>query len=173
MTTGPAETALIIAVPEAEPLVSTLRSLHDPSASAGVPTHITILYPFVSAEALDEGVIDGVRGVLSRYEAFTFSLRAVERFEEGLVYLTPSPAELFLALTEAFVERFPEHPPYGGEIDVIVPHLTLATEGPPEIEGQLRARLPIDAIASEVLLIVQDEDGMWSVRERLPLGAGG
>jgi hypothetical protein len=90
----------------------------------------------------------------------------------GLVYLAPSPPEPFLALTEALVERFPEHPPYGGEIDVIVPHLTVAIAGAPEIEGQLRSGLPVDAIASEVLLMEQDVDGLWSVRERFPLGGG-
>ena len=41
------ETALVIAVPEAEPLVSDWRAQHDWSAQRGVPAHITLLYPFV------------------------------------------------------------------------------------------------------------------------------
>lgn len=71
------------------------------------------------------------------------------------------------------MERFPEHPPYGGEIDAIVPHLTVANQGSVEMEGQLRAGLPVTAVASEVLLMEHDEGGTWSVRERFPLGGGG
>jgi hypothetical protein len=38
------ESALV--VPEAEPLVKPFRDRYDPSAAAGVPAHITLLYPF-------------------------------------------------------------------------------------------------------------------------------
>lgn len=63
--------------------------------------------------------------------------------------------------------------PEAGAIDVVVPHLTVATHGSVEMEGSLRAGLPIEAVASEVLLMEQDEGGTWSVRERFPLGGGG
>jgi 2'-5' RNA ligase len=86
------ESALLIAVPEADALAGDMRALDDPSASAGVPAHVTILYPFVSAEAIDDAVIDSVRGVLSRHEAFEFSLRTVERFDEGTGVPRPEPA---------------------------------------------------------------------------------
>ena len=46
------ESALIIAVPEAEPLVKALRERFDWSAAQGVPAHITILYPFIPPEKL-------------------------------------------------------------------------------------------------------------------------
>jgi hypothetical protein len=173
VTAGPRESALLIAVPEAESLVGDLRALHDPSASAGVAAHVTILYPFASPEAIDDAMIDAIGTVVARCGAFGFSLRAVERFDDGLLYLAPSPPEPFLVLIDALAERFPEYPPYGGEIDEIVPHLTVAIQGSPEMEGPLRAGLPIDAVASELLLMEQDGAGMWSTRERFPLGGGG
>lgn len=40
------ESALVVLVPEAEALVKSFRDRHDPSAAAGVPAHITLLYPF-------------------------------------------------------------------------------------------------------------------------------
>ena len=49
MTAGPRESALLVAVPEAEPLVGALRLVHDPSAAVGVPAHITILLPVRAA----------------------------------------------------------------------------------------------------------------------------
>jgi len=51
------ETARVVVVPEAEPLVSDWRAQHDWSAQRGVPTHITLLYPFVPTEKVDDEVI--------------------------------------------------------------------------------------------------------------------
>ena len=39
------ESAVVIPVPEAEPLVGELRLEHDPAAAAGVPAHVTLLSP--------------------------------------------------------------------------------------------------------------------------------
>ena len=144
MIAGPRESALLIAVPEAEPLVGALRAQHDPSAAAGVPAHVTILYPFVPPERIDDGVDDAVRSVVAGHRSFAFSLRTAERFEDGLLWLEPSPPEPFLALIEALADRFPEYPPYGGEIDVIVPHVTVAMQGSLEMHGALSAGLPIE-----------------------------
>jgi hypothetical protein len=44
------ESALVVLVPEAEPLVGPFRERYDPSASAGMPAHITINYPFLPME---------------------------------------------------------------------------------------------------------------------------
>ena len=41
------ESALVVLVPEADPLVGPFRSFFDPSAALGVPAHVTLLYPFV------------------------------------------------------------------------------------------------------------------------------
>jgi hypothetical protein len=49
------ESAVIIPIPEVEPIVGPLRLHYDRAAHLGVPAHITLLYPFcppqtVSAE---------------------------------------------------------------------------------------------------------------------------
>ena len=43
----------------------------------------------------------------------------------GTVYLAPSPAAPFRQLTHELFRRFPEHPPYGGAFDDVVPHLSV------------------------------------------------
>ena len=48
-------TALVIAVPEAEPVVGRLRSLYDEADTTGVPAHVTLLFPFGD---FDEGLGD-------------------------------------------------------------------------------------------------------------------
>jgi hypothetical protein len=82
-------TALIIAIPEAEPAVGDLRLAHDSSAALGVPAHVTILSPFADGADVDEAAI---AEVVASFPAFDFELDRVERFENGLVWLHPEPS---------------------------------------------------------------------------------
>nr|WP_189183206.1 hypothetical protein [Microbispora rosea] len=59
------ETALTVEVPSAEPLVRSLRERYDPSAAHGMPAHITIPYPFLRRERLDEGVLAALRDLFA------------------------------------------------------------------------------------------------------------
>ena len=54
----------------------------------------------------------------------------------GVVWLAPEPAEPFIALTELLAAAFPDHPPYEGAHDEIVPHLTLGL-GTESVLGRL------------------------------------
>ena len=54
---APTETAVIAAVPKAEPVVSEHRQQLDVAAGWGVPAHVTVLYPFVAPEALSDTLI--------------------------------------------------------------------------------------------------------------------
>ena len=149
-------TALIVAIPEAEPAVGALRLAGDSSAALGVPAHVTILYPFAEAADVDEPAIAGVVG---SFPAFEFELDRVERFDDGLVWLHPEPSAPFAALTESLWRRFPEYPPYEGVHDVVIPHLTVS-----EVPVDIDVALPIRATARGVTLIEQAADGRWSGR---------
>ncbi|WP_285683584.1 hypothetical protein [Actinoplanes sp. NBRC 103695] len=46
------ETALIIPVPAAEPVLGAHRSRLDRAASWGVPAHVTVLYPFLPLSSI-------------------------------------------------------------------------------------------------------------------------
>jgi len=159
----PRRTALIVEVPEAEPVVGELRLQHDRSAALGVPAHITILFPFADAAAVDE---DALAQLFGRFPAFDFTLDRVERFDTGIVWLHPEPSFRFVDLTAAIAERWPEHPPYEGEFDEPIPHLTVS-----ETPIDFQPALPIAARAHEVTLIEEDEStGRWSRRRSFPLG---
>ncbi|HEY6960704.1 MAG TPA: 2'-5' RNA ligase family protein [Gaiellaceae bacterium] len=140
-------TALVVPVAEASPYYD---------LGNGVPAHITVVFPF--AEEPDE---QAVRELVSRFRAFDFTLDRIEQFETGTRWLHPSPSAAFVDLTEAFVERWPEHPPYDGQFDEVIPHLTITVQDVP---------LPITARATEVALLVEDEaTGRWSTRASFPL----
>lgn len=156
-------TALIAAVPEAEPAVGSIRLAHDSSAACGVPAHITILFPFLPPDDVDE---DALREIFTRFSAFDFVLDRVERFEDGHMWLRPDPAWRFADLTAAVWQRWPACPPYEGAFDEVIPHVTVS-ETPLDID----IALPISCRAREILLIEEDESsGLWSTRSQFPLG---
>jgi len=156
-------TALIVEVPEAEPAVAALRLEHDPMARLGVPAHVTILFPFAAPDDVDE---QAITEVLAPFAGFSFALDRVERFDEGPVWLHPEPSEPFAELTDAFAARWPEHPPYEGVHETVIPHLTLSVD---PIDVQVA--VPIDCVVQAVTLLEEDGDGRWSVRRRFELQA--
>ena len=155
-------TALIVPVPEAEPQVGELRLAHDSFAARGVPAHITILFPFADTAQLDDAA---VADVISQFPAFDFALDRVEQFPDGTTWLHPTPSLPFVDLTAAVWQRWPEHPPYEGLHDEVIPHLTIS-----ETPIDVQLVLPISARAREVMLIEEDEpSGRWAARLHLPL----
>ena len=66
------ESALVIVVPEAEPLVSDWRAQYDWSAQRGVPAHITLLYPFAPTEKVDGELLSQLRKLLIAEAAISF-----------------------------------------------------------------------------------------------------
>jgi hypothetical protein len=147
-------------------------------AGKGVPSHVTVLSPFVLPEELN-GAIEGELGALfAGIEPFSFRLARAARFS-GLLYLAPEPVDPFTHLTELVRLRWPEHPPYGGQFSEVVPHLTVvdcASSGlcddpdtiMDEAERAIVGGIPIEARAGQVWLMVGD--GRWSLRARFPLG---
>jgi 2'-5' RNA ligase len=167
------ETALVVEVPEAEPLVSDWRSKHDWSAQRGVPAHITILYPFVPTERLDDDLFEALRQLFAGRAAFAFRLTRVARFPD-VAWLAPEPAEQFTGLTELVAATYPAFPPYEGVHDDVIPHLTVAEgadELQDEVEAALSPHLPIEARADAVSLLAENENERWHRAERFPFEA--
>jgi hypothetical protein len=171
--------ALIIPVPEAEPLLSALRGQHDPSARMGVPAHVTVLLPFIPADQLEGQSLGAVRDLFRGESGFSYRFERVNTFGEFTVYVEPSPAESFVRLTQVVVRRWPEYPPYGGEFDEITPHLTVgdrlvAGQAAPlvrETRALLHSHGPITGEASSISLVVEDDRGFWSSAAEFPLGS--
>ncbi|HET9833031.1 MAG TPA: 2'-5' RNA ligase family protein [Vicinamibacterales bacterium] len=161
------ESGIVLPVPEAEPIVGELRTLHDPQARFGVPAHITLLYPFAHASKVADS-IDTLHQLFSRVPAFEFSLVGTRRFPET-AYLHPEPTTTFIRLIDMLVRQWPEFPPYGGAFSTVTPHLTVAQQATPEVldavDAAVSVHLPIVCGAKEAWLLCSDEHGFWSVRE--------
>ncbi|WP_060886173.1 2'-5' RNA ligase family protein [Streptomyces caniscabiei] len=150
---------LIVRVPEAEPAVRAWRDRLDPSARAGVPAHVTVLFPFLDESRIDNDACAALGEVIGRHRSFETRFEHCGRFP-GILYLVPEPDIPFRRLTEAIADRWPEAPPFGGQFDDVVPHLTIAQGQDDavleEAEADLRSRLPVTARVSSVDLLVHD-----------------
>lgn len=168
----PGQTAIVVAVAAAEPVVDRWRQCHDASAPLGVPAHVTVLYPFLSAERITETVVDELRRLVGREPAFTVTFDRCGRFP-GVLYLDPAPAAPFQRLTAAVNQRWPEAPPYGGAYADVVPHLTIAHDVGEDtltaVEREVAGWLPVLATVDEAWLLVCD-GRRWTRHSRLPLG---
>ena len=165
------DSALVVVVPEAEPHVSEWRAQYDWSAQRGVPAHITILYPFVPTEKVDDELLAQLRELFRAEAAFAFELPRVARFPE-VAWLAPEPSEPFTALIELVAARFPDYPPYEGAHDEVIPHLTVAEGGielQDRVEEAVSGHLPIRAHADHVAFLFEDDQGLWHEAHRFPL----
>lgn len=172
MAAKPIESALIVPV-ELPVAMRRLRDRMDPSAAEGVPPHVTLVYPFLPPEALDDETRSTVARIIAAEPAFTFRLTEVRRWPE-VVYLPPEPSEPFHRLIVALAAAFPDYPPYGGVHAEVVPHLTIAQDPRAEwlaaAERALPAMLPVREVAREAWLIAHGPERPWQMVWKLPLG---
>lgn len=174
--------ALLVVVPAAEPLVEEHRARLDPSASVGVPAHLTVLYPFLPPELIDDAVLASLTALFAPVPAFAFTLDRVSWFGDDVVWLGPRDARPFRALTVLAWEAFPAWAPYGGQYADVTPHLTIGQHrGPAALRAAaqaVRPRLPVEATATEVTLMAgpspygpRTEPARWRTLAAFPLGA--
>jgi 2'-5' RNA ligase len=166
------ESAII--VPIAVPVtIARLRERMDPSAAVGVPAHVTLLYPFMPVEGLDDDVRRAITRIVAAEPTFTVNFREVSRFP-NVVYLPPDPPDPFRRLTAALAAEFPDYPPYEGAYETVIPHMTVAQDVSDDYyaaaEHALPAALPVRHIVREAWLIGHLPEQPWHTLWRLPLG---
>jgi 2'-5' RNA ligase len=169
------ESALIIPVPEVEPIVEPVRWQYDAMARLGIPAHITLLYPFYPGQEVGNE-IESLRRVCASIVAFSFSFTEVRRFP-ATAYLHPDQSERFAQITRTLTKMWPDRKPYGGAFAEIIPHLTVADRVDSEtlsaVVNSLHHQLPIRCLAKEVWLLTSNDAGIWSRRGCFPLAEPG
>lgn len=149
------ETAVVVLVPEAEPLVAPWRERYDPSAADGMPAHVTLLYPFIDTTG-GEG-LGTLAKIAAKAQAFDVTFAATARFGEQVLFLDPEPDGPLRALIATLAETFGLQP-YGGTIPLaeVKPHLTVV-DGRPDVmdeaDAALRAALPIRTRVTAITLM--------------------
>jgi hypothetical protein len=121
---------------------------------------------------VDQSVCDAITDVLRGIPAFDFALTEVRQFGDGVIYLAPEPVAPFISITEALAARWPDHPPYGGAFDDVVPHLSVAVRNPASaaaLEADLNGGLPLRTRADAVWLMEGQPEDRWAIRAVFPL----
>jgi hypothetical protein len=86
------QSAVVVPVPAAEPVVSTWRARFVGSAAQGMPAHITALYPFLPEEDLTGAVVSQLREICAAVRVLAGSRGRGCRF--GVVAATDSRPDL-------------------------------------------------------------------------------
>ncbi|OMQ14846.1 hypothetical protein A7K94_0213665 [Modestobacter sp. VKM Ac-2676] len=175
---GAAETALVVLVPEADPVVGGHRRQFDASASWGVPAHVTVIYPFAPPNQVDEGMLVQLGRVVATQPVFDCALDHTGCFGEEVLWLAPADDEPFRRLTAAVVEAFPDHPPYrSAHGEDPSPHLSVAERRLGDdaalrtVAEAIREQLPIRTRVTTVSLFAGTrEPDSWHLVAEFPLG---
>jgi 2'-5' RNA ligase len=158
-------------VPAIGDALATVRSRFGVPWPDGLPSHVTVLYPFMPESAVDDAVEGRLADVLGTCPAFAFELAEMARFP-GVLYVRPQPAPPFVTMTEAIVRAWPRYVPYEGQFRDVVPHVTVLDRSPePDgLAAAVEALLPCAARADEVWLMAQTGD-RWDRRAQVRLGS--
>lgn len=152
------------------------RKLYMPDAMHHVEPHITVAYPFVPFNILEENM-PRLRSVLQRCYPRRLSIRGFSTFsEQGVLYLHLADPERVRSLYRAILAEFPEYPAYGGQFgEELTPHLTVGRFATPEklqeaYEKVAGLRLYFGWDVTWVAVKFQTGDGNWHTWEEPDLG---
>lgn len=163
MGESPAESCLLLTIPEADPVIGAIRERLDENVALGVPAHVTVLSPFVPADDIDAGLTRRLARLFSQVEAFDYSFTETRWFFDDVLWLAPADDGPFRRLTDLVLSEFPAFPPYAGAFDDATPHLTISHHHPKgllaDAETEASLLLPIRGRASAVTLFAQTRPG--------------
>ena len=175
MATYGAKSALIVEVPAAEVVVARHRAELDANAGLGVPAHITVLAPFMPTNRLSAAERAQLESLFAAVKAFDFLLDHTDWFGTTVLWLGPQDPTPFRELTEVVFAAFPEFPPFEGQFDEVVPHLTVGFDSPIEAmrraELDVKTNLPVIGRATAVTLMheLSPQEG-WATLASFRLG---
>ncbi len=138
---------------------------------------MTALFPFVIPDRMSEAVLRQVAEVAAAVAPFDYRFARTGWFGQQVLYLAPDQAEPFRELTERLWAAFPDCPPYGGQFEEVIPHLTIG-EGAPfrqllDAEEDVRSHGVVEGRAHRLTVMAEGEAGRWSRLGFCTLGYNG
>ncbi len=167
------QSVILIPIPSADPVIGEWRKKYDHVALHGIPAHITLLFPFKESSQITQEIIKKLEGIFLKVKQFPFTLDRINTFP-NVIFLDPNPRDEFIKLIEAIVHIFPENSPYEGKYSSINPHATIAQISDIEktdslkkqIEEDISINFPIQCLAKEAWLMIEDEKGEWHIQSK-------
>ncbi|MGW6273859.1 2'-5' RNA ligase family protein [Streptomyces sp. NPDC055060] len=169
----PGTTAVLVLLPDADPLLEAAAQLDTRVVRPGVPAHATLLYPWLPADQVGAGELRRLRAALAvaAPEGGPLSLRLTEVEGDGGFIGIPVPE--LRPLATAVRTTFPQQVPYEGRFgsDPAV-HLTVSLDAAADTAAAIARRvtehLPIVTEVSAVHVVALAPEG-WQELAALPL----
>lgn len=166
---------VIIAPHRVQALAVPLMRRYSFDSMLRVPAHITILFPFVPLDDLDDACRK-LRPICSELSPFEVTLDGYGHFPTT-VYLKPRDPEPIKAAFRAIHAAFPDYPPYRGAHgnDDITPHMTVG-EFWSEAKRERAEFPPYEPVTFTVrrfhLIVGVDHEPIpWITHDVIPLGS--
>ena len=132
---------MIVAPHELQAIAVPLLRRYAPDTLTRVPAHLTVLYPFVAYDRLDEACAQ-LDQICASIAPFEVTLAGYAEFP-GAIYMPPRNPQPIKRLFHTIYRHFPECPPYRGAFgDDLTPHLTVGEFENPEEQHAARAAMP-------------------------------
>lgn len=174
------DTGLLLALPELADFTARWRATSyapdqpDLAMERRFPPHVTVLTPWVDPG--DGEALERLRRVAASHAPLTLRFSRAETFPGStVVWLFPEPEQELRSLLLDVHEQFPDHPPYDGEHDDPVPHLTVSTDGGQQVLAEVRAALaeqgPLVVTVDRISVYARGEDDVWRLLTDVRLGA--
>ena len=163
------QTAVVVPVLSADSLLAQWLN------RSGMPSHVTIVYPFLDRDAINDSVVEALTGIFAQVPVIELELTRCDRFP-GVLYLVPEPVEVFRQLALSVTAAWPEAPPYRGAFPGVTPHMTVTRSRRPEalddVEHEVLSRLPFTATL-DVGWLMHFDGSKWQFDVELPFAAQG
>ncbi len=166
---------MIVAPHELQAIAVPLLRRYAPDTLTRVPAHLTVLYPFVAYERLDDACAE-LETICASIAPFEVTLAGYGEFP-GAIYMAPRNPRPIKRLFRAIYGHFPECPPYRGAFgDELTPHLTVGEFETPDEQRAARAALPryapftFQATRVHVLYGIDAIALPWLTHAVIPLG---
>jgi 2'-5' RNA ligase len=123
-----------------------------------VPAHVTVTYPFRPAGLLTPAEHLRLTRLFAELPAFSLTGARTAWFGSEVVYVELVEEDAVRSLVDAVGTAFPEHLPYGGAYEEVVPHLTIGHDH--DVATLRAAALAVSARLPFVQHVTQVE--LWS-----------
>lgn len=169
------QTGVVVLVPPADAVLTAVAQQYPEAVRDGIPAHVSLLYPFLHADELDENVLRALSELLAQSGPMTVTLDEVQR-QDDFVALRPNPITGLRELSAAMQRRWPDVVPYDGRFGDVDPHVTVALHTTAERARAIAEQIvpPLLPIAAELrdVWLVAYSGGRWTVRQKFALGLG-
>lgn len=168
-------TALLVPVPRLAPLIEPWARRHDPAFAAGLPTHVTIQFPFLPPGQLTPSALATLTEVAASVPATSVEFAEVGMFPDGeVLHVLPRPDEVFRTLGRRLRDHWPDLLPYGGRHPDPTPHVTVG-HAIPRAQARHAARalslaMPVRAPIHVMQVWAANGGGAWGRLATFRLG---